>query len=431
MPSTSDYINQLKKDKENLVSNLVSKGVEANEEETFTSLVPKVLDVKTSEDLTDELTEQTNIISRQETTIDDIIVALQDKAYDPLLLQEKTVTPSTNEQEIVADSDYKGLSKVIINGDSDLKPENIKAGVNIFGVEGNAKTSDLKIADGSYLFYYGARLNELATLLNLCENVTSTRNMFAYCETLTDLDLSKFDVSNVTDMGQMFSNCKALNTLNLTNFDTSKVTNMSSMFSYCLALGTLDVSDFNTGAVTNMQQMFYLCSELKNLDLSTINTQNVTTMANMFAQCTGLETINVSGFNTSKVTDMSQMFASVGTDDNTLIDLDLSSFDMSKVKNIKDMFGYITSLVNFKSFRNLGKGYTQKTSNYASYKLDLSKSTNLTHDSLMSVINNLYDLKTAYGSSTYKQQLILGSENLAKLTSDEIAIATNKNWNVS
>lgn len=45
MPTTTDYINQLKTDKSNLVNNLIEKGIEATQEETFTSLVPKVLDI--------------------------------------------------------------------------------------------------------------------------------------------------------------------------------------------------------------------------------------------------------------------------------------------------------------------------------------------------------------------------------------------------
>jgi hypothetical protein len=46
----------------------------------------------------------------------------------------------------------------------------------------------------------------------------------------------------------------------------------------------------------------------------------------------------------------------------------------------------------------------------------------------MNVINNLYDIASA-GIKT--QRLVLGADNMAKLTADEIAIATNKGWTVS
>ena len=52
-------------------------------------------------------------------------------------LQNKTVTPSASQQTVQADSGYDGLDTVTVEGDADLVSSNIKAGVNIFGVNGN------------------------------------------------------------------------------------------------------------------------------------------------------------------------------------------------------------------------------------------------------------------------------------------------------
>lgn len=53
----------------------------------------------------------------------------------------------------------------------------------------------------------------------------------------------------------------------------------------------------------------------------------------------------------------------------------------------------------------------------------------LTHDSLMSAINALYDYASEGSTSTYT--LKLGSTNLAKLTDAEKAIATQKGWTLA
>lgn len=64
MATTQDYINQLKTDKQNLVSMLNTMGVEANNNETFTALTPKVGKIVTEpilQDKTIEITENGTI----------------------------------------------------------------------------------------------------------------------------------------------------------------------------------------------------------------------------------------------------------------------------------------------------------------------------------------------------------------------------------
>jgi surface protein len=155
-----------------------------------------------------------------------------------------------------------------------------------------------------------------------------------------------------------------------------------------------------------MEGMFQLCDRLTELDLRNFDTSNVTGMDNMFYNC---------GF---------------------LTKLNLSSFDMSKVVGVSNFMYNTKNLQEIQSFKNLGKGYTAKSNNYSSYTLDLSSCNQLTHESLIDIITNgLYDLNLTYnvanGGTLYTQKLVLGSTNKAKLTADEIAIATNKGWTVS
>lgn len=103
--------------------------------------------------------------------------------------------------------------------------------------------------------------------------------------------------------------------------------------------------------------------------------------------------------------------------------------DFSKVNSINGIFGGSKSVTTLGGFKNLGQAYlTSFSANYSTCTLDLSPCTSLTHESLMNVINNLYDIASK-GCNT--QSLKLGSTNVAKLTEEEIAIATNKGWTVS
>ena len=79
-----------------------------------------------------EVSDQTDLIAQIQT-------ALESKASVSQVLQNKTVTPTTSQQIVVADSGYDGLNRVTVNGDANLVSENIMSGVTIFGVEGTAE----------------------------------------------------------------------------------------------------------------------------------------------------------------------------------------------------------------------------------------------------------------------------------------------------
>lgn len=59
-------------------------------------------------------------------------------------------------------------------------------------------------------------------------------------------------------------------------------------------------------------------------------------------------------------------------------------------------------------------------------KFDVSPCTLLTHESLMSIINALYD----YSDTTTTKTVTIGAENLAKLTDAEKKTATDKGWSL-
>ena len=188
---------------------------------------------------------------------------------------------------------------------------------------------------------------------------------------------------------------------------SGKLSSCKSMFSNNANISSIDASNFDTSQVTNMYSMFNNCQFLTSLDLSNFDTSQVTDMGNMFSYCPSLTSLNVSNFDTSQVTKMQSMFYYC----RALTSLDVSNFDTSQVTNMSNMFSYCYSLTNFTSCV-----FHRSVSFYGS--------NNLSHASLMSIINNLATVTTS-------QTLTIGTNNKDKLTSDEIAIATNKGWTVA
>ena len=267
-------------------------------------------------------------------------------------------------------------------------------------------------------------------------NVTRMNGMFAGCSSLKTIPT--LDTSNVAYIDRMFYGCSSLETIPA--LDTSNVTNMSDMFADCSSLKTIPA--LNTSNVTNMYETFFKCSSLETIPM--LDTSKVVYMGRMLYGCSSLETIPT--LDTSKVTGMSYMFADCSSlkaipalDTSNVTSMwamfaDCSSLetipmlDASGIEEINGMFEKCSSLTTFGGLKNLGKSYSyKKNSGYTAYILDLSDSPLLTHESLMNVINNLYNLKSIQVKT---QKLKIGETNKAKLTAEEIAIATNKGWSV-
>ena len=109
-----------------------------------------------------------------------------------------------------------------------------------------------------------------------------------------------------------FLGCQSLTSLDLSKWDTSNVTDMSWMFVGCYSLTSLDLSSWDVSNVTDMYNVFYNCGSLTSLDLSNWNTSNVTSMSGMFEGCTNLTEIRMGG-DVSKVTNMGGMFDNISS----------------------------------------------------------------------------------------------------------------------
>lgn len=157
--------------------------------------------------------------------------------------------------------------------------------------------------------------------------------------------------------------------------DTENVTTMVSMFRECSKLTS--IPQLSTKNVTNMYGMFYNCSKLTTIPQ--LSTSKVDNMNNMFSGCSSLESIPL--LDTSKVTYMDSMFNGCSS---------LKSILMTGMK------------VSF----------------------DISASTKFEKTDLLIILNNLATVTTT-------KTLKMGATNLAKLTDEDKAIATNKGWTLA
>lgn len=313
-------------------------------------------------------------------------------------MQEKTIIPKTTFQEILPDKNYDGLSKVNVEAvtneiDENIKSENIKKNVSILGVQGSIE--ELK-----------------GTKIEITKNGTyipeKPYNAFTEVKANMEPDLSEYFMESASSIQTLLKKIpmfiltgtsavnlfyKYTNLVEIPQLDTSNITTMYNMCYQCKSLTS--IPQLNTSKVTNMNSTFYGCSQLT--EIPQLDTSNVTTMSDMFYNCSNLLTIPL--------------------------------LNASKVTEVQRCLQFVTNLKNLGGFQNLGQSYsTTVSANNYNYSLYLSSISELTHDSLMNVINNLYDIAT---KGCNVQQLILGSTNISKLSAEEIAIATNKGWSVS
>ena len=160
--------------------------------------------------------------------------------------------------------------------------------------------------------------------------------------------------------------------------------------------------------------------KIPNFNLSgTIN------LYNGFRECANLK--EIPEMDTSNIQDFSYSFYSCSS----LVSI--SKLNFQKASSISSMTLYCSNLTTIGGFENLGQNYsTSQSENYYNYKLDLHYSTKLTEQSIINVLNNLYDIAT---KGVQVQTVTLGADNLAKLTSTEgqqaLANAQTKGWNIN
>lgn len=186
-------------------------------------------------------------------------------------------------------------------------------------------------------------------------------------------------------------------------FDFSNgLTNLNNAFSFYPQHSKIaeipTLNSWNVSNVTNLVTTFDNCRSLKILDFEDWDVSNVTNFASMCRECTSLQKVNITKWN------------------------------INPNATNANMFTWCISLYSLVGDYTIDEVISNNITIYRGWKKNLSFTmcNALNRASLRALINGLADL-----SDTTTQTLTLGATLSAKLTEEDIAIATAKNWTIA
>ena len=138
-------------------------------------------------------------------------------------------------------------------------------------------------------------INPINTVKLIWDNANNNCNcLFQDCINIIEIDFSKFDFSLGLSAYQMFYNCTSLISLNFHTFGgTINIHNAANMFGYCESLTSLDLSKFDISSISDTSGMFMGCHSLISLDLENFRNNYLENCQNMFYDCPSLIYVNL------------------------------------------------------------------------------------------------------------------------------------------
>lgn len=251
-----------------------------------------------------------------------------------------------------------------------------------------------------FSYYNKENLDDIATKLDFSK-VNDFTMCFSFSRKLTHVPY--IDISNGEKVTFMFSSCDALQSI--PNLHFLKVKSFDSLFSSCGKIREVTINNSGNENEVSCVSMFNYCDELRRVYFSSI--PKISNCNKMFYYCSYLE--EVPSLNTDNCTNFQSMFY----DCRYLIEIPSFSVANAVDNGLNSMFTFCFKIEKI-HITNI------------SQNLNISYSTKMEREALLEVLGNLKDLT---GSTSKK--LTLGSTLLAKLTEDDKAIATNKNWTLA
>lgn len=235
-------------------------------------------------------------------------------------LQSKViVTPSTSQQNIIPSDGYDGMSEVEVlavdsNIDEDIKPENIKSGVNILGVDGTLEYNKLQeeitvspmtvdqiiYPDDDYDAVKKIKVDKVTSEIDdsiIPENIREGVEILGVIGNMTSVsedDYFEKDTSKLEETaGQVPLYGRLLKTV--PKLDVIPKSRMHCLCYFMELIESVDISGLDDVTNVNMSNTFQYCHNLKEiigLDLI----KSAYSISSCFSEC-GLETLDISHIN--------------------------------------------------------------------------------------------------------------------------------------
>lgn len=277
-----------------------------------------------------------------------------------------------------------------------FEPNRITRGRRFFdGADSLSAIGDLVFSNmynAQYMFNQAISLRTIGSF-TINYDGCDAYGLFSQCQNLSNIGSLNIKPN---DGRYIFQSCGKLQSVPL--FDTSSTTFISGMFNGCTSLTTIPL--FNFSSVTEAIELFSYCTSLTTIPQ--VNFSKLQNAQSMFLDCTSLES--------------------------------LPELDFGNVRTADQLFGWseFPNLTTIGGFRNLK----------ATPWPFIGNCPNLTVESLMNIINNLWDWSgSSSGVITFEDgteydygtdhHLEFGGTNLAKLTDEQKAVATNKGWSLT
>ena len=155
-------------------------------------------------------------------------------------------------------------------------------------------------------------MQEDMTSLNTTLNATSLRNLdgtFEYCKSLTTIDLSNWTLTASVPLGSSFTmvstfeECRSLTNIIWPSTINAMPADMTATFAWCDSITTIDLSDWDLRNLRKMNRMFDDCHSLTTIIwpstkipqyITSPSTRVTVEVANAYRRCTSLREIDLS-----------------------------------------------------------------------------------------------------------------------------------------